>query len=165
MKNYFENIETLQELKTAYRKLAKQFHPDANNGNDEDFKEIGNQYTKAHTAIERGQNKNRKDVKSDSDIAQDIEMFMNILDKIINIPTIKIEICGYWLWVDIDKEYKDELKNTGLGFKWSPKKKRWYWRDNAYKTRYNTKGLSMQEIRLKYGSAGVETNERKALNN
>ena len=37
---------TVDEIKTAYRKLAMKYHPDRNDGKDEKFKEVGEAYEK-----------------------------------------------------------------------------------------------------------------------
>lgn len=42
---YFQNINTLDELRTAYRALLKKFHPD-NGGSEEATKEINLEYEK-----------------------------------------------------------------------------------------------------------------------
>ncbi|WP_058486182.1 DnaJ domain-containing protein [Defluviitalea phaphyphila] len=52
MKDYYKILQvsknaTIEEIKKAYRKLAKKFHPDANNNDpkaEERFKEIGEAY-------------------------------------------------------------------------------------------------------------------------
>jgi hypothetical protein len=41
--NYFENLNTVEEVKEAYRKYAKEVHPDFG-GDEEDFIELKNQY-------------------------------------------------------------------------------------------------------------------------
>ena len=44
--NHFQNINTLEELKSAYRKLAKQYHPDINKAPEalQIMKEINTEY-------------------------------------------------------------------------------------------------------------------------
>lgn len=41
--DYFENIESLEDLKNTYKKLAREYHPDMG-GDDEVMKQINNQY-------------------------------------------------------------------------------------------------------------------------
>lgn len=43
---YFENLETMEEVKKQYRKLAMKFHPDKG-GDEEIFKAINNEYEEA----------------------------------------------------------------------------------------------------------------------
>ena len=43
MLKYFKGIESVEELKKAYKELAKKFHPDLG-GNKEKFQEMNNEY-------------------------------------------------------------------------------------------------------------------------
>jgi hypothetical protein len=43
-KNYFEGIETEEELSRRYKQLAKDLHPDMTNGNSNDFQMMKRQY-------------------------------------------------------------------------------------------------------------------------
>lgn len=44
---------TSEEIKNAYKKKAKQYHPDVNNGDDKKFKELGNAYDILKDATKR----------------------------------------------------------------------------------------------------------------
>jgi curved DNA-binding protein CbpA len=49
MKNYYDILgvnenTTLDDIKKAYRKLSKQYHPDVNPNGDEKFKDITEAY-------------------------------------------------------------------------------------------------------------------------
>ena len=43
-KTYFENVNTLEELRKQYKKLIKMYHPDNAFGSDEDMKAINTEY-------------------------------------------------------------------------------------------------------------------------
>ena len=43
---YFNNINTLEELKKQYKKLAMKYHPDRPNGSEEIMKQVNNEYEK-----------------------------------------------------------------------------------------------------------------------
>lgn len=43
-KNYFEGIETTEQLERKYRELAKELHPDKTKGNADDFNIMSKQY-------------------------------------------------------------------------------------------------------------------------
>lgn len=138
MKNYFNNIETIEELKERYRKLAKKYHPDMG-GSNEEFIEMNNQYEEIY--------KNLSGEKNNID-----DGFREIINQIINL-NLKIEICGTWIWVSGDtKPYKKELNSAGLW--WANKKKMWYW--HSKEDRKRRKGsMSMEKIREKYGTKTV----------
>ena len=52
---YFEGIQTLQELKSAYKKLAMVFHPDRG-GDLETMKTINNEYDQLFNILKDGYN-------------------------------------------------------------------------------------------------------------
>ncbi|MBV4416990.1 J domain-containing protein [Clostridium tyrobutyricum] len=140
MKNYFENIKTVEELKEKYRKLALKYHPDMG-GTNEEMSEINNQYDVLFKKLKEGNQESPVD-----------DGFREVINKIINL-NVKIEICGSWIWVSGDtKPYRKELKLSGLW--WANKKKMWYWhsKEDRKKRRSN---MSMQEIREKYGTKTV----------
>jgi len=43
-KNYFEGVETEEEISRRYKQLAKELHPDMENGNSNDFQLMKRQY-------------------------------------------------------------------------------------------------------------------------
>lgn len=138
MKKYFSNINTVEELKEQYRKLALKYHPDRG-GSNEEMAEINNQYEEIL--------KNLSGEKNNID-----DGFREIINQIINL-NLKIEICGTWIWVSGDtKPYKKELNSAGLW--WANKKKMWYW--HSKEDRKRRKGsMSMEKIREKYGTKTV----------
>ena len=162
---YFRNVETLEQLRKAYRDLLKKYHPD-NGGSEEITKAINTEYEQLFKVL-----KNRHDSKatgtesntSDNmkyDFAED-EKLREILQKIIHFEGITIEICGAWIWLSGNTyQHKKELKE--IGFKWASTKKQWYWHSEAY-VKKSRKTLSMEEIRNKYGSTEVKPQYRACL--
>lgn len=150
---YFHNINTLEELRTAYRALLKKFHPD-NGGSEEATKEINLEYEKLFRFLK---NRSGADQKTKYDTRED-ENLREVLQQIINL-NVNIEICGSWIWVSGNTyPVKESLK--AAGFKFSKNKKAWYWHSGEYTRR--GKKVSLDYIRNKYGSETVkESREEK----
>lgn len=149
---YFANINTIEELKKAYRKLAFKHHPDRG-GDTEIMKVINAEYEtlfkKLNVADASGQGK--YDLN---------DGFREMIEKIINLSGLEIEICGLWVWVGGNtKEHKEALKEAG--FYWASKKKMWYWRPEEAKVRRSTGIKDMDYIRNMYGSETVKAAEKK----
>ena len=150
---YFHNINTLEELRTAYRALLKKFHPD-NGGSEEATKEINLEYEKLFQIL-----KNRSGADQETKYnTQEDENLREVLQQIINL-NVNIEICGSWIWVSGNTyPVKESLK--AAGFKFSKNKKAWYWHSGEYTRR--GKKVSLDYIRNKYGSETVkESREEK----
>ena len=100
---YFKNIETLEQLRKAYKDLLKKHHPD-NGGSEEIMKAINVEYEQLFKIL-----KNRHESKAtgtESKSSENVkwnfeedEKLREVLQKIINYEGISIEICGSWLWV------------------------------------------------------------------
>lgn len=152
MIKYFTNVNTLEELKKQYKKLALQYHPDKG-GKTEEFQNINNEYENLLKKINIENNVKESEIN--------IDEFREIINKIIFFD-IEIEIIGKWIWLSGNtKQYKEELKK--IGFKWASKKVMWYWRkeENICKSRSK---LSIDEIRTKYGSNKVNNKKILVLN-
>ncbi len=91
MKKYFENCKTLNELKTAYRTLAKENHPDCG-GSVEIMQEINRQYEMTFNTIKNDSEQEIHTVETASD-------FIQIINALMKIKGIKVELCGSWLWI------------------------------------------------------------------
>ena len=162
---YFKNIETLEQLRKAYRDLLKKYHPD-NGGSEEITKAINSEYEQLFKVLKnRHESKtssaepdNKKASNNKYDFEADAKL-REMLQKIINFEGITIEICGSWIWVSGNSfPYRKEFKE--FGFHWASKKKQWYWHSEEVYIKKGRKTLSMDDIRSYYGSTEVEP-ERK----
>lgn len=154
---FFDEIKTINDLKTAYRKLALKNHPDRG-GDEKTMAAINAEYEevfkKLNTVSESGEAKYKMD-----------DGFREVIDKIINLEGLEIEICGQWIWVSGNtRENKEALKASG--FYWAKKKKMWYWRPEDAKVRSTSGIKDMDYIRNAYGSQKIKEgykSTRKAI--
>lgn len=146
---YFNNCSTLNEVKSLYRTLAKQHHPDKG-GNLATMQEINNEYAFAIRKIASGADLSSEERESE---ILNAEAYKNAINAIINLEGINIEICGGWIWVTGNTyQHKTVFKENGFYF--ASKKVAWYFRSAEYKTN-NRKKLDLDQIRTKYGSQTI----------
>ena len=144
---YFNNINNLDELKAAYRRLAMKHHPDRG-GDVETMKAINAEHDALFEALKKKHNENADDYHKTTETPEE---FREIIMKLIIIPGLDVELCGSWLWIGGNtREHKEELK--ALGCRWSQNKKRWYWHHAEEGRKWRRGTYSMNEIRTKYGS-------------
>lgn len=153
MKKYLKNIQTIEQLKREYRKLAKKLHPD-NGGSTAEMQILNAEYAEWHKVV-----KNIHEAADGStyekENTENVNAYPAIIQAIINF-NIDIEIVGSWVWCFNAYECKDELKK--LGFRWASKKKAWYWHSDEDSTA-NRKPLSMDKIRELHGSEQIKKHE------
>jgi len=156
---YFDQIQTLTELKIAYKKLAQAFHPD-NGGDIEIMKAINNEYDNMFKRLKDNYNTQAKE-NNEHETNEMPEQYRDIIIKVMNLKNLDIELIGSWIWVSGDTlTHKEILKSNG--FMWASAKKMWYWRPEEYKT-YSRKTKDITDIRNKYGSQKI-VNNTKSLN-
>lgn len=150
--NWFKDISCFDSLKTKYKELVKQHHPDITGSDGETMKLINAEYD---YLLDNLAKLHDKPVDSENEA-----QFKDIILELAKFD-LEIEICGSWLWLHGDtKPIKDDLK--ALGCYWASKKKLWYWKPEG--SRSFAKGsFSMSEIRAKHGSKFVGNKGKKLL--
>lgn len=155
MTNFFENCNTLQEVKDLYRTLAKEHHPDKG-GNLQTMQAINNQYSKAIILIAKGGKFTVEE--AEAEILQ-AEAYQQAVNKVVNLEGCKLELIGSWLWITGDtKQYKDILKAEPARFNWAKKKtdfSAWFFRTADHKTSNRGQKMELEQIRNKYGSQTI----------
>jgi len=152
---WFAGCTSLDEVKGAYKRLAKQHHPDLG-GDTHTMQEINKEYAFASAKVIKGENLSAEEVERE--ILQS-EAYRKALEKIIHLEDITIELVGYWIWVTGEtREHRETLKNAGYFF--ASKKLAWYFRTGEYKVSKGGK-KSLEEIRAKYGAEVISENRRK----
>ena len=155
--NYFKDCTTLNEVKATFKALAKQFHPDLS-GYDTTaiMQTINKEYAYSIAKIARGENLSNAEIEAE---ILNAEQYRNAINAIINLEGLTIELCGGWIWVSGNTyTHKDILKNNGFYF--ASKKCMWYFRSVEYATKTKGKSLEMGQIRIKYGSQLINTQQR-----
>lgn len=168
MNKFFENINTLEDLRKQYKELLKQHHPD-NGGNLEIMQAVNAEYDKLFKILK---NQHESNYSSDSDTANtnynnmkydfaEDEKLREMLNRIIHFTGIDIELVGAWVWVS-GNTYACKKKLKELGFRWASQKKMWYWHSEAFRKK-SRKTLSMDDIRSYYGSTEVKNVNKMVL--
>ena len=143
----FQDIEGINEAKKIYKTLAKNLHPDIG-GSEEVFKILNEIYNNLIEHKIYFSNSSKIDIELEK-----------IISLILHFENINIELIGSWIWVNGDtKEIKEKLKE--IGFKWASKKKMWYYGEMKAK---NPNPKSLDEIKAKYGSETLKSNEKKKI--
>lgn len=165
---YFNNVNTLEELRKQYKELLKKYHPDNPTGSTEATQEINSEYDQLFKILKDKHEKHKNESRTEKtdannmkyDFSEDAKL-RDVLQKIITFEGINIEIIGCWIWVDGNTyKYKDKFKE--YGFKWASEKKKWYFHTETFRKR-SRKKLSMDDIRNLYGSTSVKTEETRKL--
>ena len=152
---WFNNPQTLEDLKKQYKRLAMLHHPDRG-GNTADMQEINNEYDELFQQLKNVHKAaNGSTYKTRGEGSEKAEDFRQVIDVLIRLNGLKIEICGSWIWVTGDTlSHKTALKS--LKFKWSRNKKAWYFHGTEYH-KFSKKSFTLNEIRDMYGSEVVES--------
>lgn len=145
-----ETTITEEVVKAAYRKACFKFHPDRNSAGIEMMKLVN----EAKESLRKESLPFEYKSEEGYDYGEEISFALN---KIISLHGLVIEVCGAWVWVSGNtKEHWPTLKEAG--FKFSPPKKMVYFRPHYASTRrYKKDGLSMDDIRNKYGAENIKT--------
>jgi curved DNA-binding protein CbpA len=156
MSNYFQTATTVEDIKSTYRNLAFQYHPDRG-GDAEIMKEINRQYQDALKALD-GRTFGEKEYRYKEDVEQEL---MEKIQTLLKLTSLDIALIGYWIWVTGDtRNHKERLKAEGL--KWHRERKAWYYKPQGWKRSARSRG-SFSELACKYGYKGFRTPEDKDL--
>lgn len=158
---WFNNPQTLEELKKQYKKLAMKHHPDIG-GTVKDMQEINAEYDKL---FEKLKNTHRtaegKTYTAKTETTEKAGDFKEIINRLINLEGINIEICGTWIWLTGNTyQHKEILKS--LNFRFSRSKQAWYYHTDGYR-KSNGKIFTLDEIRDLYGSETIKTEPQLKL--
>ena len=157
---YFQDVQTVEELKRQYKTLAFKYHPDREGGSVSAMQRINAEYDELLKAVRNvhktadGKTYTKKE-ESRADVP---DRFKEIINAIIGFHC-KIEICGLWIWVFNAYPYRRQLKE--LGFFCCSKKQAWAWAEEPTENRHK---LTLEEIRRLHGSTVIKDDEEKKLN-
>lgn len=155
MSDWFQNCDSEGAVKSIYRKLAKENHPDKHGPTFIPIMQAINAAYHAKLESLNGQTRIGSDGKEHTyryTYAREQEVVdqLSRLDACPDLADLEIEIIGCWIWVRGDtKPRKETLKQVGCIF--HSKRECWYWRPKGSFSRKYT-GLSFETLRAAYGS-------------
>lgn len=144
---YFTNINTLDELKAAYRRLSMKYHPDRG-GDTATMQEINAEHDELFERIKKQHNASADEFHKTTETPEE---FREIIELLLKLEGLTVELCGSWLWIGGDtRQHKETLKAAGC--RWSNNKKLWYWHHAEEGRKWRRGKATMSDIRMKYGS-------------
>lgn len=146
---WFNDCHTIESLKAKYRKLAMQHHPDMG-GDLATMQEINGQYDHAYQRLSAAEAEKPYEERAGYNAQETPEAWRAAIMAIIGLDGLQIDLVGCWVWVSGEtKRHKDALK--AAGYRWSNKRKMWYWRAGDRKRRYRQSSATYAELCDKYG--------------
>ena len=144
---YFTNINTLDELKAAYRRLSMKHHPDRG-GDTATMQEINAEHDELFERLKKQHNASADEFHQTTETPEE---FREIIELLLRLEGLTVELCGSWLWIGGDtRQHKETLKAAGC--RWSNNKKLWYWHHAEEGQKWRRGKATMSDIRTKYGS-------------
>jgi hypothetical protein len=157
---YFSHARTVEEVKTHYRNLAMEHHPDRG-GDAETMKDINREY---HEALKRCDGQTQAESPSEKPYQYKPDVEQELMDKLLELLKLRsltISLIGYWIWVSGDtKANKAALKAAGLI--WHNERKMWYYKPTGWKKSRKSKG-SLSDLAQKYGYQGFQTADKENI--
>jgi len=156
MKNFFEGLKTLADIKAEYKRLVKLNHPDVG-GDTATMQEINRQYSEAVDWIAR-HGEGREKAAAAAEVPEE---YAAAVAAVVNLAGLDVELVGSWIWITGNTYiYRETIK--AAGYKWASKKRAWYWHpEGAGCSRGGKKSLA--EIREKYGSEKISSGRAYAI--
>ena len=155
---FFDNVQTIEDLKAQYKKLAFKHHPDVG-GRLEDMQAINAEYDELLKRVRyTHQTADGKTYTKKPNGPEVPDKFKDIIQKIINF-NCRIELCGAWLWVFNAYNYRKQLKD--LEFFYCSGKKAWAWTDQPTNNKHR---LTLDEIRRLHGSEVIKEEQEQEEN-
>ena len=134
-----------EDIKLAYRRAAKKYHPDRNPAGLEMMKMVNEAYE-----LLKEYSGNLEDEGATVEGTEYTGALSEALNLIINLEGLIIEVCGAWVWVGGETYPHRKILNDA-NFTYAGKKKRWYFRPDDWKS--SSRGsFEMDDIRENFGS-------------
>ena len=160
---FFEGVNSLEELKKMYFKLAKKYHPDMG-GDLEVMKAINAEYDEKIKYFEKyGSRQEQQTAAKEAATPKEAttpDNFKKIVEILLK-KGIDIEIIGCWLWVSKPGIHLNLLKKCG--FQYSTKHRKYYLATEASSGKKRATKSSIDDIRYKYGSTVLKAEEVQKL--
>lgn len=148
MTKYFTACTTLEELKSEYKRLALEHHPDRG-GDLETMQAINAQYDEAFPLL-KNIHRNHEGETYTKESTEAPDEFKDLVAILLRMNGVIVEIIGCFVWLSGNtKEHKEQIKT--LGFRWSKTKSMWYKSPENYK-RFGKSDYDINTIRSMYGS-------------
>ena len=144
---YCTNINTLDELKAAYRRLSMKHHPDRG-GDTATMQEINAEHDEHFERLKKQHNASADEFHQTTETPEE---FREIIELLLRLEGLTVELCGSWLWIGGDTR-QPSRSLCAAGCRWSNNKKLWYWHHAEEGRKWRRGKATMSDIRIKYGS-------------
>lgn len=158
---FFTNCKTAEELKAAYKKLVRQYHPDLNPEIDDSIiKAVNAEYDRAWARLKNVHTSASGETYT-KETEEAPEQFREIINNLMKCEGLTIDLVGAWIWVTGNTyQHKETLKANG--FRWASRKKAWYWHRSEDSSN-NRREMSLDEIKSLHGCETFRASSRKRL--
>lgn len=163
--DWFNGCTTPEEIKSRYRSLAMEHHPDKG-GDTRTMQDINAAYQYALNMVDGytsfGEDGKEHTYRYDPDIEAEI---MEKIDELIRLRMVGVEIwlVGLWVWLRGEtRPHKEELKQAGC--LWHAKRLCWYWKPeyfNKYRVRHSP--ASFEGLAEKYGASVFASKDSEVM--
>ena len=162
--SYFAECDTVNAVKALYRRLAMRWHPDRKGGDQETMKAVNAAYEAALKSRDGERSMGSDGKEHYYRWNEKVERAaMDIISKLLSLKMtdVEIDLVGTWVWVGGNtKPNKDRIK--ALGLRWHSKRIKWYWRPEAYRTRYNAR-VTYSDLKDIYGCRSFESEAEQGV--